>query len=240
MYYIINVSLEITIYNENDFINNINKNNIDSLILNIEDNEINVSEEININYNIKSLSIIGNSIKKSVITFNNKISGLIFNDNIQNIKLKNITINGYLEFKNNKKIEIENIVLNGSINVNKEKNNYGLFEFINSKFKASTELKNNCIELYGNVLIKNSEFFGNNKCMDYIINYKGENLFDINIYGSYFNGKFSNSCLHISEALYLNVTSSKFLNGENYRIGGYYKFFIKILLIFFNIYNLNY
>eukprot|EP00833_Pecoramyces_ruminatium_P001337 jgi/Orpsp1_1/1175369/evm.model.c7180000053591.1 len=48
----------------------------------------------------------------------------------------------------------------------------------------------------------------------------GENLFDINIYGSYFNGKFSNSCLHISEALYLNVTSSKFLNGENYRIGG--------------------
>eukprot|EP00833_Pecoramyces_ruminatium_P000633 jgi/Orpsp1_1/1174665/evm.model.c7180000050902.1 len=210
-------TISVIVNNEEDFINSINDKLSNSIIINIDKTQIDISNKIDINNNIEKLSIIGISKDLSIINFTNKISGLVFNDSIQEIKISNVTINGKLELINNKNVIINNVILHGSIDSNSNSNKSELLELNNFIFQASidSDLKYNCINLYGNVKINNSTFYGNSLCMDSILYYNGENLNSIEIKNSNFNGVYSNNCLNINNAKSV-IENSKFEKGANY------------------------
>lgn len=220
-------TISVIVNNEEDFINSINDKLSNSIIINIDKTQIDISNKIDINNNIEKLSIIGISKDLSIINFTNKISGLVFNDSIQEIKISNVTINGKLELINNKNVIIDNVILHGSIDSNSNSNKSELLELNNFIFQASidSDLKYNCINLYGNVKINNSTFYGNSLCMDSILYYNGENLNSIEIKNSNFNGVYSNNCLNINNAKSV-IENSKFEKGANYIGKGYIIIFI--------------
>lgn len=224
-------SLEITVNNEDELISNINSNKDNTLIINIKNININVSKKIEINKNIKKISIMGTSKNTSILNFDDITNGFIFNSFIQEITFNELTIYGHLEFNNVKNVILKNTILNGSINTNNECSNNEMIQMNSFTFNALVNPENTCIKLYGNVKIENSYFYGNPSCKDSILSYNGESLNDINISSSFFDGMYSNSCIDINDAHESNIMSSVFEKGAAYTNGGYIKHIIIFIYI---------
>lgn len=213
-------SIEININNENELITNLNYNTKDSITLIINDYSLNILGNIEPNTNIKKLYIIGNSKESSVLSFENNINGFIFKNTIQEITLQKISINGNLRFNNIQKIKLQDVILNGAINFSDNCINNESIEIDNLTYNPSYNLKSNCIELYGNVKITNSSFYGSRYCVNSIIYYNGENLNNISISDSNFNGMYENNCLNINDSKSANIVSSIFEKGNANVKGG--------------------
>ncbi|KAG4086189.1 hypothetical protein H8356DRAFT_1298006 [Neocallimastix lanati (nom. inval.)] len=214
-------SFERNINNEDELIHNLNSTEYNILEIYIDNKSIDIYKEIKINNNIQKLLIIGSSKDSSILRFNNSISnGLIFNSFIQKITFKNITIYGHLEFHNVNNVLFEDTILNGSIISNDKSSKNELIQMNNFIYNAFIDFKTTCISLYGNVKIDNSYFYGNSLCTDNILSYDGENINNIDISNSYFNGIYTNTCIGINNANESNITSSIFENGSAYNDGG--------------------
>lgn len=212
-------SYSILIKNENELIDSFVKSSEDSLTLTIDNKKITILNNIKINNDhLKNISINGVSKESSILNFNNINHGFIFNNTIDKIKFNDITINGHLEFIKAKNVVIENAVINGSMDFD---NNVKLIELNSLQFFGLSSGRFSCINLYGNVNIKYSSFFGNYYCLNSILTYYGESINSIDISNSYFNGVYLNTCIIINSAKLVNIFSSKFENGSSYLEEGY-------------------
>ncbi|OUM65453.1 hypothetical protein PIROE2DRAFT_7569 [Piromyces sp. E2] len=116
-------SEKVTIHNEKDLINTISKVNNNELVINIPKETIEISSNIEISNNYKSLSIVGISKELSKLKLNEETSSLIFNSSVSQIKIENLSIEGHLNFKKYSKIEsnekIDNCIdLSGKVIIN--------------------------------------------------------------------------------------------------------------------------
>ena len=219
-----------------------NNNTISELYININDVNIDIFNTINVESSLEKLYIIGSSKEKSILNFNNINHGLIFknlfNDEFQEFKFINLTINGHLEIKKGININFDNVNLNGSLDFDKlytfswetvEWEEFMLFwdnyidRFINLNyftFYAMSEERENCINLYGNVNINNSDFNGNPSCRNSVVNIDGQSFANSDISNSHFDGVYANSCVSITDTLYSTVTNSTFEKGFSNSDGG--------------------
>ncbi|OUM59143.1 hypothetical protein PIROE2DRAFT_15401 [Piromyces sp. E2] len=212
---------------EDDIINGYlnNKNNAE-LIINIKNGDLIITNNINLNNNnIKKLKIIGESKDYSILNFSNINNGFIFGNSIKEIELSKISINGNLKFMNNNKVEIGNVNINGILDFNSQCFDDQCIDdqsiiINNLNFHSKTESKEYCINLFGNVKINNSFFYGNSSCKNGIMKYDGEHMNNIEIIDSYFNGEYLNQCFKIINSLKSEIISSKFEKGASYKNGG--------------------
>ncbi|ORX51868.1 hypothetical protein BCR32DRAFT_273587 [Anaeromyces robustus] len=211
-----------TVNNETELNKNLYNISSKSLTLNINSVDIEIVNDIIINKNIQTLSIIGISKESSVLKFNNKLFGIIFSDSIKSLTIKNISIHGYLKFENISKVNIENIDIYGTIDFYNDTINNQSVKINNLIYHAISNSNsiNNCIELFGNIVISNSIFYGNTSCENSIVSYNGENINNIEISNSHFDGVYSNNCLEINNAFKSNILSSIFEKGGAYIKGG--------------------
>jgi len=230
---IIEVIKATTIKNENDIINALSKNTSSIVIINI-DSEIDVTEEIKINNSIKTLYITGNSLDSSKL--NLKYS-LYFDSSIKELKIKNINIDGNLFFKNNEKIIIDNVNLKGYIDSDFDENCNNSIEITELSYKSKEESVENCINLSGNIDIKNSNFFGNSSCRNRLLHYKGFRKYKFYLKESYFNGDYECPFLSIEKASYASIKSILFEKGySSIDIWGGYikKYYYRLKILLFN------
>ncbi|OUM59146.1 hypothetical protein PIROE2DRAFT_15404, partial [Piromyces sp. E2] len=161
----------------------------------------------------------------SILNFSNINNGFIFGNSIKEIELSKISINGNLKFMNNNKVEIGNVNINGILDFNSQCFDDQCIDdqsiiINNLNFHSKTESKEYCINLFGNVKINNSFFYGNSSCKNGIMKYDGEHMNNIEIIDSYFNGEYLNQCLKITDSLKSEIISSKFEKGASYKNGG--------------------
>ncbi|OUM59154.1 hypothetical protein PIROE2DRAFT_15380 [Piromyces sp. E2] len=234
-------SVKVTVKNEEELNNAFNKyKTSEELEININNVNINILNEISINNNIKTITLKGSSKDSSVLQFNNNDIGFIFNS-IPEIKIYHLTISGNLHFIKNRNIVFEDVDLKGILDIyetfdnniyyslnNIDKYNTYYSENLNLNIKlnnfnyyAQTNTqKENCINLYGNVVIDNSKFYGNSLCKDSLIKFDGEELNNISITNSNFNGMFFNNCLSIYNAKHSTIKLSTFEKGNASVTGG--------------------
>ncbi|ORX49720.1 hypothetical protein BCR36DRAFT_353422 [Piromyces finnis] len=136
-------------------------------------------------------------------------------------------IKGNLKFKNNMEVDIDNVLIMGTLDFNNQcfndqciKNQSININNIIFNAEAEIDSKEYCINLFGNVNISNSLFYGNSLCKNGIMKYDGENMNNIKIDESYFDGNYSNQCLKIINSLKSFITSSKFEKGASFKTGG--------------------
>ncbi|KAL6617356.1 7 transmembrane sweet-taste receptor of 3 GCPR-domain-containing protein [Neocallimastix sp. 'constans'] len=205
-------SKEVYINNEQELIQNINSNKI--LIIN---NSFNVSETIEVSSDISSISFQGNNPNISSINILNDAK-FIFNNN-NSIKFYNITLNGQILFNENKNVFIENVNFNGYINATLNDGNV----FIKSSQMTSESTYNNTIDdafifRNGNIVIEDSKFYGNRRIKN-LINFDGNNKYQIKIIDSFFDGNYESSHINISNGE-IKLEGSKLINGYSYENGG--------------------
>ncbi|ORX42623.1 hypothetical protein BCR36DRAFT_337130, partial [Piromyces finnis] len=87
-------------------------------------------------------------------------------------------------------------------------------------YNAYTNTAYRCINLFGNVIIDDSEFYGHSSCVDTILDYNGEYYNYLSISNSYFNGMHSNKCLKIYNSALATIDSCSFENGLANVYGG--------------------
>ena len=224
LHFIIIKSTEVSIKNEeelNDILYNSNDNTLTININNNNDDDIILSKDIIINNdNIKKLCIQGISKESSILRFNEISKEFILNNSFEEFKLINVTLYGSLKFNNIKNVNLENSVLHGTMKFDSSNTNNEMIEMNNFIYYLDTDITNNGIELYGNVTIKHSNFYGNSNCKESILYYNGGNINKIDISDSYFDGKYSNNCLSIYDAISSNISSSIFKNGGSYNGDG--------------------
>ncbi|OUM57601.1 hypothetical protein PIROE2DRAFT_17362 [Piromyces sp. E2] len=213
---------KIYINNKDELLNELKKNeSVDELILTVPDIVIEFENELKLKNKIKIISIKGISKELSILNFKNITSGFIFDNLVEKINLSDLTIKGYLGFNNNIKVEINNVILNGSVDFKNDNNNNHAFNIDNFYFYGLSDKKENCINLYGNVNIKNSYFYGSPTCDNSIIYYEGENLYSLSIINTFFDGVYSNQCLSINNAKNsVNINNCKFERGVSFKNGG--------------------
>jgi len=204
-------SKEVYINNEQELIQNINSNKI--LIIN---NSFNVSETIEVSSDISSISFQGNNPNISSINILNDAK-FIFNNN-NSIKFYNITLNGQILFNENKNVFIENVNFNGYINATLNDGNV----FIKSSQMTSESTYNNTIDdafifRNGNIIIEDSKFYGNRRIKN-LINFDGNNKYQIKIIDSFFDGNYESSHINISNGE-IKLEGSKLINGYSYENG---------------------
>ncbi|OUM58192.1 hypothetical protein PIROE2DRAFT_16618, partial [Piromyces sp. E2] len=191
--------------------------------------------------NISILNFFNTSHNKNNIKF-------IFKS-IPKIYISHLTINGNLHFFKNSNIIIEDVNLNGTLDIDKitynglsVSNNYidndynqnNIYRIIDKKENSDVNIllqnfifkglpntsRESCINLYGNVVIEQSEFYGNPECTDSILQFYGKNEYKITIKDSKFDGVYSNNCLFIYEAQDSSIEFSTFEKGYASQIGG--------------------
>jgi len=242
IYFLISIvnSHNVSINNEEELINTIENYNLDEeLKININDNSIDLSNKITINSNIKKLSLVGSSKDTSILKFENSNNGFLF-DSISEITLTKLTIIGNLNFVKNKNIIFNDVKLNGGLDVEEtydwnlyhslnNQNQYDTFylenlslyiQFKDFQYIGSSQEKENCINLFGNVIIDNSTFQGSSSCRDSLVSYDGEDRNSITITNTYFDGNYSNNCLSIYQAKSSSIELSHFEKGGAYQNGG--------------------
>jgi len=198
------------VQNEKDLINVLSGDEKE-VVINL-DSTIDISNDIIIYNSYEKLSIIGKSVDTSILNFKDISGKLHFAQKVKEIELKNISIIGNIYFDNNKIISISSVSLTGNINSNFDTDN----EFIkieNFKYKSSAFQSVNCLDLSGNIEIKNSEFYGSSSCLNRLINFEGLEKYKLSIQDSYFSGEYS--CLFINVNKGLNIT----INGSTFEKG---------------------
>ncbi|OUM56181.1 hypothetical protein PIROE2DRAFT_19329 [Piromyces sp. E2] len=214
-------SIQISVNNEKDILDNLNSQKNDDIIFNILNISVNLLNQIDIsNEYIEKISIIGNSKENSSINFTNNSNGFIFNSHLKEIYLKKITISGHLQFNNIKKVIIEDVILNGTIDFKPNCNNDETVEINNFWYNPASNTKSSCIRLFGNVNILNSYFYGSQICQDSILYYDGESKNSLSISDTNFDGAYLNNCLYINDAISSEISSSSFNNGGDYSGNG--------------------
>ena len=219
---LINVINTVPVKNEDELKGSLMKNT--SKISLEVDSKISTSQEIPIHHAVKYLSIIGNP-QVSSAELNLKYP-LYFDSNIDEIVIKNINITGSLFFKGNKNITISSVNLNGYIDsdFNNEKTNKYI-EITKLIYKSEGESITNCINLGGDVKIKNSKFYGDSSCQNRLLHYNGYGNYNFDLKDSNFNG--GNKCplLSIENASNVNIEYSNFEKAYSSKKidGGYLK-----------------
>jgi len=211
----------IDVEKEDDIKSNLSKSN-EEVTLNII-SEINITKEINMNSSIRKIYISGNSLDSAKLNLKYPI---YFGANIEEIEIKNITINGVLFFnKNNEKITLNNVNLNGYINSDFDSNNSNNIEITKLTYKPTEESVENCINLSGNIIIKESTFYGNSSCQNRLLHFNGFEKYTFDLKNSNFNGEYKCPFLSIENALSANIKTSNFEKGysSKYIDGGYIK-----------------
>jgi len=222
-------SLKVLVQNEDELIESLNTISTDSLIIDIGNTEIELSEDLIINNNKKSITINGLSRELSILNFKNITNGFFFENTVKEVNFFNLTINGYLKFKHNQVI-FENADINGSLDLlseGEEVPNNESFKMNNVNFNAISNddlYQNNdlyCIRLNGNVIISNSKFTGNSFCKRNIIFYTGQNINSLTITHSYFDGDYSTAIIKIEYSKKAAISFSTFTRGASiYKEGG--------------------
>ncbi|OUM65457.1 hypothetical protein PIROE2DRAFT_7573, partial [Piromyces sp. E2] len=208
----------LTINNEKELTDNLKKVSKDDLIINLNKGSVDILNKIEIKNDYKSLSIIGLSKELSILKINNETSSLIFNSSIPQIKIENISIEGYLNFKKYSNIQFSNVILNGNLDIENGKKGNGVIKFDHFEFHSLLKFnstKHNCIELYGKVIINESNFYGSPQCKDSIINYNGNEYDSFEVTKSYFDGVYSNNCLSFIKSNFTHIESSIFERGSS-------------------------
>ena len=77
-----------------------------------------------------------------------------------------------------------------------------------------------CIRLIGNVIINDSQFYGDASCGETTIEYYGEDLYTMDVSNIYFNGMYKNNFLILDSASSATFHSSSFENGVTTNYGG--------------------
>jgi len=230
-YILIINSTIINVNNEDDLINGFNNNLEDILTINIKNTNLKITNNSiidNINKNtLKKIIINGVAKEDSILILDNSINKLIFNnENIKEIHINKLTIYGFLDFVKYQEVILENVVLYGRLNFNNYKESNKLIDISNFQYYDKLNIKtNNCIDLYGNVTINNSYFYGNPSCSDSLLSFKGENINNLQINNSYFDGAYSNNCVSISNSSKSHISSSLFEKGGSFKNGGYLIFY---------------
>ncbi|KAG4094051.1 hypothetical protein H8356DRAFT_1401743 [Neocallimastix lanati (nom. inval.)] len=225
-YILIINSTIINVNNEDDLINGFNNNLEDILTINIKNTNLKITNDSiidNINKTtLKKIIINGVSKEDSILILDNSINKLIFNnENIKEIHINKLTIYGFLDFVKYQEVILENVVLYGRLNFNNYKESNKLIDISNFQYYDKLNIKtNNCIDLYGNVIINNSYFYGNPSCSDSLLSFKGENINNLQINNSYFDGAYSNNCVSISNSSKSHISSSLFEKGGSFKNGG--------------------
>jgi len=181
-------------------------------------NEITIKGRINIkstetlSFKSTDITISGDDKKVSIIHFlNTDKVNLLFPKECKFIKFYDISIIGNIHFTDNTNILFKNVYYNGYfISEHTYKDETSNIEINNSDFYLS-EI-NQGYEIYNwNLVIKNSNFYGNNIYDTFLLKFKGEPQNTLNIDSSYFNGNYHNSGLYCYYGL-LNVSYSAFHN----------------------------
>jgi len=207
IYLFTDVRLEI-IKDEKDFINKLSSD-VKVLVLDIE-NEISISNDINIKNTFEKIVITGNSVNTAKLKFLDLSHHLFFGNNIKEIELKNLSIKGNLHFQENTKVDIQSVSLHGYIDSNFSLNN-GYINFSNFTYETSSVEVYNCINLEGNVNIDNSKFLGScSSCHNRLINFNGKNKYTLKIKDSFFNGDYRCPFLNINNGKNVDINNSTF------------------------------
>jgi len=210
---IINASIK----KEEDIINALSNHTTTKVTLNI-DSEIDVTEEIKINSSITTLYITGNSPDSSKL---NLKYPLYFDSSIKELEIKNISIDGNLFFKNNEKIILDSVHLNGYIDSEFDENSKNSIEITKLDYKSKEEFVEYCINLSGNIKIKNSNFIGNSSCRNRLLHYRGFKKYSLDLKESNFNGEYGCPFLSIEKASYASIKSILFEKGySSFDVGG--------------------
>eukprot|EP00833_Pecoramyces_ruminatium_P017545 jgi/Orpsp1_1/1191577/evm.model.d7180000087121.1 len=210
-----------------------NNKKLSELIIKINENTIELNERIEINCSVKKLKIIGNSKDKSILKFNDYNKRLVFiNSNYnstQEIIFANLTIYGRTELYNVVNVKMEDISIYGSLYIDNGKSSGEYYDenYISKNLDVTITITRllymvlyRSINLIGNVIINDSQFYGHGSSLSHILNYNGEYKNSIGIYNSYINGMHSNGCLSISAAYLATVESTSFENGASSVNGG--------------------
>ncbi|OUM62869.1 hypothetical protein PIROE2DRAFT_10730 [Piromyces sp. E2] len=236
---------KITVNNESELINSFsyaNNNSINELIININDTTFELLDDIIINNSIEKLYIIGKSKEQSILKFNNIKNGMIFTNSLyeinQEIKFVNLTITGHLELYSIVNVIFEDVEINGNVLFDKSNKylwssgdyNYNIEYFEKNlnvtitmtriTYTSLSDTPTYCLNLFGNVILKDSKFYGHSLCTYAIIDYNGEDTNNLSISNSYFNGMYENECIKIYNAKNTNINSSIFENGTSNVYGG--------------------
>jgi len=225
----------------NGFKNTKNKS-LKKLVINLNDKTFEFSDDIKIESSVEKLYIEGTSKDHTIIKFNNVTNGIIFTNSLnsskQEIKFKNISINGYLKFNSIVNMVLEDANINGTMDIDKtidiDKDNISDEDYENYMnnylnvtitmkkiiYNGLTDSKYNCINLYGNVIIDESKFYGSPFCENSLIHYDGESFNSINISNSHFDGMFSNNCISMINGNSADIGSSEFENCSGHLDGG--------------------
>ncbi|OUM62047.1 hypothetical protein PIROE2DRAFT_11751 [Piromyces sp. E2] len=191
------------------FLNNIKdakNHSVNELVINLNDETYEFLENINIESPIEKLHIKGNSKDNAVLQFNKITDGVI------NVILEDSNINGSIDIDKTLIIDEEN--MNEEYYEDDYPKNYMnvTVSMKNIIFNGLTDSKFNCINLYGNVKIDQSKFYGSPLFENSILSYNGESRNTIKISNSYFNGVYSNNCISMDNGIFADINSSEFEN----------------------------
>jgi len=176
------------------------------------------------------------------LRFNDTNNGIIFNnffnEQHQEIRFVNLTISGAMELYSIVNVYFEDVVLNGSAIFDKPNgqlwnvgggNNDEYLEkelsvtttMTRFTYNAFTNRPHYCINIFGNVIINDSKFYGHSTCVNTIIDYRGEDIYKFIVDNSYFNGMYENKCINLFNSANAVISSLIFENGYAIINGGY-------------------
>jgi len=219
----------------------LNNTSTDELIINVNNVKIDLLENFQIEGSVGKLSIIGKSKNSSILNFEDTNNGIIYTnlvyDKTQEIKFANITIRGHLELYRIVNVIFEDVNIDGSILFDKEFNyiwgdyisngSEYLMNIVDITISMSKMIYNAigykneyCIRLIGDVIINDSQFYGDGSCGETIIEYYGEDLYTMDVSNIYFNGMYKNNCFFLYSVPLATFYSSTFENGVATNYGG--------------------
>jgi len=201
---------------KNDFINNINKEevfDVDKYIL------IDYPKDITIQSKTITLNGYKSGGNYPVLQFSNNV---IFQKNCVNIEMNDIVIYGNFKFHNNQNIKFKNVSYNGYfIAENDNENLKAVLQISGSAFALQKSNIGNEIKGY-DVTINQSGFTGNNVYNTYILKFSGMSSShpnELKVSFSSFNGNYHNSAVistysnnTISSVLFEKCYSGKILD----------------------------
>lgn len=194
---------------------NLDNNSVDELIINLNDKTFTFSNDITIENSIEKLYITGESKEKSILKFSNLNNGFKVTNLFrieQEINFINVTIYGNVQFNNIDNVKFEDVIINGTIDVNKISKNDITITMKKIIYNGLTNSRINCLNLYGNINIDDSKFYGSSLCTNNLLYHNGETLNTVNISNSYFNGMSSNNCIKMIGRVSANINTSTFEN----------------------------
>ncbi|OUM62690.1 hypothetical protein PIROE2DRAFT_10950 [Piromyces sp. E2] len=236
---------EITVNNEDELMKAFSlaeKNSSNELTITFNNVLIELPSNITVNTSVKKLNIVGKSKEASVLKFSDPSQGIylynLFYEQDQEIKFKNMTVIGRMEFFSIVNVKFEDFVLNGVAIFDKADRqiwNSGTpvynMEYLQKQlvvtiymtrmtYNAYTTTPHYCINIFGNVKIKDSEFYGHATCVNTIIDYRGEGVSEFIVSNSYFNGMHENKLINLFNSINAVFTDSTFENGFTEINGG--------------------